>query len=115
RGARAPGVAWGGPPAACRGKRWTMRQFAGCGSAEGTNRRFHYLLEHGQTGLSVAFALPTLMGRDSDDTLAEGEVGREGVAVDTLADMELLFQGIPLDQVSAHMTVHAPAPWTLAL
>ena len=98
-----------------RGKLWTMRQFAGFGSAEDTNRRFHYLLEHGQTGLSVAFDLPTLMGRDSDDTLAEGEVGREGVAVDTLADMEILFQGIPLDRVSTSMTINAPAAVILAM
>ncbi len=102
-------------PTMYRGKLWTMRQFAGFGSAEDTNRRFHYLLEHGQTGLSVAFDLPTLMGRDSDDTLAEGEVGREGVAVDTLADMEILFQGIPLDRVSTSMTINAPAAVILAM
>ncbi len=92
-----------------RGRLWTMRQFAGFGSAEDTNARFHYLLEHGQTGLSTAFDLPTLMGRDSDDTLARGEVGREGVAIDSLADMEILFRGIPLDQVSTSMTINAPA------
>jgi methylmalonyl-CoA mutase, N-terminal domain len=102
-------------PTMYRGKLWTMRQFAGFGSAEDTNRRFHYLLEHGQTGLSVAFDLPTLMGRDSDDELAEGEVGREGVAVDTLADMEILFQGIPLDRVSTSMTINAPAAVILAM
>jgi len=96
-------------PTMYRGRLWTMRQFAGFGSAEDTNARFHYLLEHGQTGLSTAFDLPTLMGRDSDDALARGEVGREGVAVDTLADMELLFRGIPLDQVSTSMTINAPA------
>src|SRR5882672_7863358 len=96
-------------PTMYRGKLWTMRQFAGFGSAEDTNRRFHYLMEHGQTGLSVAFDLPTLMGRDSDDALAEGEVGREGVAIDTLADMEILFRGIPLDRVSTSMTINAPA------
>src|SRR5262245_56561965 len=78
-------------PTMYRGRLWTMRQFAGFGSAEHTNERFHYLLEHGQTGLSTAFDLPTLMGRDSDDPLSRGEVGREGVAVDTLADMEILF------------------------
>src|SRR5438876_11587441 len=98
-----------------RGKLWTMRQFAGFGTPEDTNERYHYLLEHGQTGLSVAFDLPTLMGRDSDDTLAEGEVGREGVAVDTLADMEILFQGIPLDRVSTSMTINAPAAVILAM
>ena len=96
-------------PSMYRGRLWTMRQFAGFGSAEDTNARFHYLLEHGQTGLSTAFDLPTLMGRDSDDALARGEVGKEGVAVDTLADMEILFQGIPLDQVSTSMTINAPA------
>jgi methylmalonyl-CoA mutase N-terminal domain/subunit len=92
-----------------RGRLWTMRQFAGFGSAEDTNARFHYLLEHGQTGLSTAFDLPTLMGRDSDDALARGEVGREGVAIDTLLDMEILFGGIPLDRVSTSMTINAPA------
>jgi len=96
-------------PTMYRGRLWTMRQFAGFGSAEDTNARFHYLLEHGQTGLSTAFDLPTLMGRDSDDELARGEVGREGVAVDTLADMEILFRGIPLDRVSTSMTINAPA------
>src|SRR5213594_2210829 len=102
-------------PTMYRGKLWTMRQFAGFGSAEDTNRRFHYLLEHGQTGLSVAFDLPTLMGRDSDDPQAEGEVGREGVAIDTLADMEVLFKGIPLDRVSTSMTINAPAAVILAM
>jgi methylmalonyl-CoA mutase N-terminal domain/subunit len=92
-----------------------MRQFAGFGSAEDTNRRFHYLLEHGQTGLSTAFDLPTLMGRDSDDALAEGEVGREGVAIDTLEDMETLFRGIPLGEVSTSMTINAPAFVLLAM
>jgi len=96
-------------PSGYRGRLWTMRQFAGFGSAEDTNARFRYLLEHGQTGLSTAFDLPTLMGRDSDDVLARGEVGREGVAVDTLADMEILFGGIPLDRVSTSMTINAPA------
>jgi methylmalonyl-CoA mutase N-terminal domain/subunit len=87
-------------PTMYRGRLWTMRQFAGMGSAAQTNARFKYLLEHGQTGLSVAFDLPTLMGRDSDDDLARGEVGKEGVAIDSLADMERLFEGIPLDRVS---------------
>src|SRR5262245_55311186 len=102
-------------PTMYRGRLWTMRQFAGFGSAEDTNKRFHYLLEHGQTGLSVAFDLPTLMGRDSDDPQAEGEVGREGVAIDTLADMEVLFKGIPLDRVSTSMTINAPAAVILAM
>ncbi len=96
-------------PTMYRGRLWTMRQFAGFGSAEQTNRRFKYLLNHGQDGLSVAFDLPTLMGRDSDDALARGEVGKEGVAVDSLADMERLFEGIPLDRVSTSMTINAPA------
>jgi methylmalonyl-CoA mutase N-terminal domain/subunit len=96
-------------PTMYRGRLWTMRQFAGFGSADDTNARFRYLLEHGQTGLSTAFDLPTLMGRDSDDALARGEVGREGVAIDTLADMEILFRGIPLDRVSTSMTINAPA------
>src|SRR5260221_7430340 len=92
-----------------------MRQSAASGPAEDTNRRFRYLLEHGQTGLSVAFDLPTLMGRDSDDPLAEGEVGREGVAIDTLADMEVLFQDIPLRRISTSMTINAPAAVLLAM
>ncbi len=92
-----------------RGRLWTMRQFAGFGTARETNARFRYLLQQGQTGLSVAFDLPTLMGRDSDDPLARGEVGREGVAIDTLADMETLFESIPLDRVSTSMTINAPA------
>jgi methylmalonyl-CoA mutase N-terminal domain/subunit len=98
-----------------RGKLWTMRQFAGFGTAEDTNRRFHYLLAQGQTGLSVAFDMPTLMGYDSDHPRAQGEVGREGVAVDSLADMEILFQGIPLDRVSTSMTINAPANVLLAM
>ncbi len=102
-------------PTMYRGRLWTMRQFAGFGTAEDTNRRFRYLLEHGQTGLSVAFDLPTLMGRDSDDPLAEGEVGREGVAIDTLADMEVLFQDIPLRRISTSMTINAPAAVLLAM
>jgi methylmalonyl-CoA mutase, N-terminal domain len=97
-----------------RGKVWTMRQFAGFGTADDTNRRFRYLLEHGQTGLSTAFDMPTLMGYDSDHVRSLGEVGREGVAVDTLADMEDLFSGIPLDKVTTSMTVNAPAAIVLA-
>ena len=96
-------------PTMHRGRLWTMRQFAGFGSARETNERFKYLLGHGQGGLSVAFDLPTLMGRDSDDELACGEVGKEGVAVDSLQDMERLFEGIPLDKVSTSMTINAPA------
>src|SRR5262249_59440738 len=94
-------------PTMYRGKLWTMRQFAGFGSAEDTNARFRYLLEHGQMGLSTAFDLPTLMGRDSDDALSRGEVGREGVAVDTLPDMENLFGGIPLHRVSTPVAIDA--------
>ncbi|MCX6387542.1 MAG: methylmalonyl-CoA mutase family protein, partial [Solirubrobacterales bacterium] len=97
-----------------RGRLWTMRQFAGFGTAEETNERFHYLLEHGQTGLSTAFDMPSLMGHDSDHPLSLGEVGREGVAVDSLADMERLFQGIPLGEVSVSMTINAPAAIMLA-
>lgn len=102
-------------PTMYRGRLWTMRQFAGFGSAEQTNARFRYLLEQGQTGLSVAFDLPTLMGRDSDDAMARGEVGKEGVAIDTLADMEALFDGIPLDRVSTSMTINAPAAVLFAM
>lgn len=98
-----------------RGRLWTMRQFAGFGSAADTNRRFHYLLDHGMTGLSVAFDNPTLMGIDSDDPHAFGEVGRTGVAIDSLADMEVLFDGIPLDRVSTSMTINAPAAVLLAM
>jgi methylmalonyl-CoA mutase N-terminal domain/subunit len=97
-----------------RGRLWTMRQFAGFGTAEETNRRFRYLLDHGQTGLSTAFDMPSLMGHDSDHPRSLGEVGREGVAVDSLADMEMLFAGIPLDRVSVSMTINAPAPIMLA-
>ena len=97
-----------------RGKLWTMRQFAGFGTPEDTNQRFKYLLEHGQTGLSTAFDLPTLMGRDADDPLSEGEVGICGVAVSSLADMEILFNGIPLDKVTTSMTINAPAAMILA-
>jgi methylmalonyl-CoA mutase N-terminal domain/subunit len=98
-----------------RGRLWTMRQFAGFGSAFDTNKRFKYLLEHGQTGLSTAFDLPTLMGLDSDSPLSEGEVGKCGVAVSSLADMEVLFDGIPLEQVTTSMTINAPASMLLAM
>jgi methylmalonyl-CoA mutase N-terminal domain/subunit len=97
-----------------RGRLWTMRQFAGFGTAEETNARFRYLLDHGQTGLSTAFDMPSLMGHDSDHPRSLGEVGREGVAVDSLADMEALFAGIPLDEVSVSMTINAPAAIMLA-
>ena len=97
-----------------RGKLWTMRQFAGFGTPEDTNERYHYLLEHGQTGLSVAFDLPTLMGRDADDALAEGEVGICGVSVSSMADMEVLFREISLGSVSTSMTINAPAAMMLA-
>ena len=96
-------------PAMYRSRLWTMRQFAGFGSAEDTNRRFRYLLSQGQTGISVAFDLPTLMGYDSDHTLADGEVGKCGVAISSLADMELLFDQIPLGGVSTSMTINSPA------
>ena len=98
-----------------RGRPWTMRQYAGFGSAEETNTRFRYLLASGQTGLSVAFDLPTQMGYDSDDPMAAGEVGRVGVPIDSVADMELLFSEIPLDQVSSSMTINATAAILLAL
>src|SRR3954467_11407168 len=101
-------------PSMYRGKLWTMRQFAGFGTAAETNARFRYLLEHGQTGLSTAFDMPTLMGYDSDHERSLGEVGREGVAVDSLDDMETLFAGIPLDQVSTSMTINSPAAMLLA-
>ncbi|MGH2935188.1 MAG: acyl-CoA mutase large subunit family protein, partial [Gaiellaceae bacterium] len=97
-----------------RGRLWTMRQFAGFGTAEETNERFRYLLEHGQTGLSTAFDMPTLMGYDSDHPRSLGEVGREGVAIDSLADMETLFEGIPLGEVSTSMTINGPAAMLLA-
>ncbi len=101
-------------PTMYRGRLWTMRQYAGFASAEQTNRRFRYLLEQGQTGLSVAFDLPTQMGYDSDAAWAEGEVGRVGVPISSLADMELLLGGIPLDRVSTSMTINATAPILLA-
>jgi methylmalonyl-CoA mutase, N-terminal domain len=98
-----------------RGRPWTIRQYAGFASAEETNARFRYLLDRGQTGLSVAFDLPTQLGYDSDDPLAAGEVGRTGVAIDSIADMELLLDGIPLDEVSTSMTINAPAALLLLL
>src|ERR671914_2086068 len=98
-----------------RGRPWTLRQYAGFASAEETNARFRYLLERGQTGLSVAFDLPTQLGYDSDDPRAVGEVGRTGVAIDSLDDMELLFEGIPLGEVSTSMTINARASLLLLL
>ena len=97
-----------------RGRLWTMRQFSGFGSPRQTNERYKYLLEHGQTGLSVAFDMPTLMGRDSDDPLSEGEVGRCGVAVDSLADMEILFEDIDIEAITTSMTISGPAPMLFA-
>jgi methylmalonyl-CoA mutase N-terminal domain/subunit len=102
-------------PTMYRGRLWTMRQYAGFGTAEETNRRFHYLLQQGQTGLSVAFDLPTQIGYDSDDPMAAGEVGKVGVAIDSLGDMEALLQGIPLDRVSTSMTINATASILLAM
>jgi methylmalonyl-CoA mutase, N-terminal domain len=101
-------------PSMYRGRLWTMRQFAGFGTAAETNRRFRYLLDHGQTGLSTAFDMPTLMGYDSDHPRSLGEVGREGVAIDSLEDMETLFAGIPLGEVSTSMTINSPAAILLA-
>src|SRR5437660_8932932 len=101
-------------PSMYRGKLWTMRQFAGFGTAAETNERFRYLLEHGQTGLSTAFDMPTLMGLDSDHPRSLGEVGREGVAIDSLEDMLTLFGGIPLGEVSTSMTINSPAAMLLA-
>jgi methylmalonyl-CoA mutase, N-terminal domain len=101
-------------PTMYRGRLWTMRQFAGFGTAEETNERFRYLLDHGQTGLSTAFDMPTLMGYDSDHPRSLGEVGREGVAIDSLDDMETLFRGIPLGEVSTSMTINSPAAMLLA-
>ncbi|HEY7478349.1 MAG TPA: methylmalonyl-CoA mutase family protein, partial [Actinomycetota bacterium] len=98
-----------------RDRLWTMRQYAGLGTADDTNRRFRYLLDHGQTGLSVAFDLPTQMGLDSDHPRAEGEVGKTGVAIDSLDDLARLFDGIPLDRVSTSMTINATAATLLAL
>jgi methylmalonyl-CoA mutase, N-terminal domain len=102
-------------PTMYRGKLWTMRQYAGFGSAAETNKRFKYLLQNGQTGLSVAFDLPTQLGMDSDHPLASGEVGKVGVAIDTLRDMETVFSGIPLDRVSTSMTINATAAILLAM
>ena len=102
-------------PTMYRGRLWTMRQFAGFGSAQDTNRRFKYLLQHGQTGLSVAFDMPTLMGIDADDPHAHGEVGHCGVAISSLADMEQLFEDIPLDRVTTSMTINGPAAVIFAM
>jgi methylmalonyl-CoA mutase N-terminal domain/subunit len=102
-------------PSMYRGKLWTMRQFAGMGTPQQTNQRYKFLLEKGQTGLSVAFDNPTLYGWDSDHALSIGEVGRTGVAVDTMEDMEILFDEIPLDKVSTSMTINAPASWIFAM
>ncbi|HOI98169.1 MAG TPA: methylmalonyl-CoA mutase family protein [Rectinema sp.] len=102
-------------PTMYRGRLWTMRQYAGFGTAEESNKRYKYLLEQGQTGLSVAFDLPTQIGYDSDHPLSEGEVGKVGVAIDSLEDMEVLFDGIPLDRVSTSMTINAPASVLLAM
>src|SRR3989440_2938323 len=101
-------------PSMYRGRLWTMRQFAGFGTAEEANRRFRYLLHHGQTGLSTEFDMPSLMGHDSDHPRSLGEVGREGVAIDSLDDMETLFKGIPMGEVSTSMTINAPAAIMLA-
>ena len=102
-------------PTGYRGKMWTMRQYAGFGTAEETNKRFKYLLKEGQTGLSVAFDLPTQIGYDSDDSMSQGEVGKVGVAIDTIEDMKLLFDEVPLDKVSTSMTINAPASILLAM
>ncbi|MEX2373267.1 MAG: methylmalonyl-CoA mutase family protein, partial [Dehalococcoidia bacterium] len=102
-------------PTMYRGRLWTMRQYAGFGTAQETNQRFKHLLANGQTGLSTAFDLPTQTGYDSDDPMSIGEVGQVGVAIDSLADMETLFDGIPLDQVSTSMTVNAPASMLVAM
>ena len=102
-------------PTMYRGRLWTMRQYAGMGTAEETNERYHYLLDQGQTGLSMAFDLPTQMGYDSDDPMARADVGKAGVAIDSLRDMETVFDGIPLDEVSTSMTINAPASVLLAM
>src|SRR6056297_1351446 len=102
-------------PTMHRGRLWTMRQFAGLGNAEDTNKRFKYLINEGQTGLSVAFHLPTIYGHDSDSSMSIGEVGKEGVAIDTLADMERLFEGIDLRKISTSMTINAPAAVLLCM
>jgi methylmalonyl-CoA mutase N-terminal domain/subunit len=102
-------------PSMYRGRLWTMRMFSGLGGPEETNKRFHYLLDHGETGLSIAFHYPTLMGFDSDSPMARGEIGKCGVAVDTLKDMEILFEGIPLNKVTTSMTINPPASILLAM
>ncbi|QSW98322.1 methylmalonyl-CoA mutase family protein [Haloterrigena alkaliphila] len=102
-------------PTMYRGRTWTMRQFAGFGTAEETNERFHYLIDEGQTGLSVAFDMPSLMGLDSDDPMSQGEIGTEGVAVDTLRDMEILFDGIDLEEISTSFTINPSAPVIYAM
>ena len=102
-------------PSMYRGRPWTMRQFAGFGSPEDTNKRFHYLLEQGIDGLSTAFDMPTLMGYDSDHKMSRGEVGREGVSVSSIEDMERLFKGIKLSEVSTSMTINCTAPSVLAM
>ena len=102
-------------PTMYRGRLWTMRQYAGFGTAEESNRRYRYLLEQGQTGLSIAFQLPTQIGYDSDHPLARGEVGKVGVAIDTLEDMEVLFKDIPLDKISTSMTINSTAPVLLSM
>jgi len=102
-------------PTMYRGRLWTMRQYAGYATAEESNRRYHYLLDHGQTGLSVAFDLPTQIGYDADDPIARGEVGKVGVSISSIEDMEALFRGIPLDKVSTSMTINAPASILLAM
>ncbi|MEG1312298.1 MAG: methylmalonyl-CoA mutase family protein, partial [Romboutsia sp.] len=102
-------------PTMYRGKLWTMRMYAGFATAEESNKRYKYLIEQGSMGLSVAFDLPTQMGYDSSDEIAEGEVGKVGVAIDSLADMEILFDGIELDKVSTSMTINAPASVLLAM
>ncbi len=102
-------------PQMYRTRPWTIRQYAGFGSAAETNQRFHYLLKQGQTGLSVAFDLPTQIGHDADSPIARGEVGKVGVSISSLRDMEILLQGIPLDQVSTSMTINAPASLLLLL
>jgi len=117
-GSRIPGrgaVHAGVYPTMHRGRTWTMRQFAGFGTAEETNERFHYLTDEGQTGLSTAFDMPSLMGLDSDDPMSLGEVGRGGVAVDTLRDMEVLFDGIDVGEVSTSFTINPSAPVIYAM
>jgi methylmalonyl-CoA mutase N-terminal domain/subunit len=96
-------------PSMYRGRLWTMRMFAGLGSAQDTNKRFHYLVQQGQTGLSTAFDMPTLMGYDTDSPMARGECGKCGVAIDTLQDMEILFDGLPIDRITTSMTINPPA------